>query len=139
MGVTGTGGIGWNSKPAGGMTMRFMMMVKSAENQGPPPQELMEAMGKHVQEALKFGQMIASGGLAPTGMSKRVRLERGQITVTDGPFAESKEVVGGFAIMEFDSQEKAVESALGFIELHRKHWPSWEGVSEIRQVLGPED
>jgi hypothetical protein len=116
-----------------------MMMVKSAENQGPPPQELMDAMGKLIEGALKSGQMIASGGLAPTRTSKRVRLERGQITTTDGPFAESKEVVGGFAIMEFDSQEEAVESALGFMELHRKYWPGWEGVSEIRQVFGPED
>jgi hypothetical protein len=104
--------------------MRFMMMVEAAENQGPPPQELMDAMGKLVQEALKSGQMIGSGGLAPTGTSKRVRLERGQITVTDGPFVETKEVVGGFAILEFDSQEKAVESALGFIEMHRKYWPT---------------
>ena len=119
--------------------MRFMMMVRSAESQGPPPQELMVAMGKHVQEAIQSGKMVAAGGLAPTGSSKRVRLERGEITVTDGPFAESKEVVGGFAIMEFESQEKAVESALGFIELHRKYWPGWEGASEIRQVFGPED
>ena len=119
--------------------MRFMMMVKSAENQGPPPQELMDAMGKLVQEAIESGQMVAVGGLAPTRTSKRVRLQRGQITVTDGPFAESKEVVGGFAIMDFDSQEKAVESALGFMELHRKYWPNWEGTSEIRQVFGPED
>jgi hypothetical protein len=99
----------------------------------------MDAMGKLAQEAMQSGQMVAVGGLAPTGRSKRVRLERGQISVTDGPFAESREVVGGFAIMEFDSQEKAVESALGFMELHRKYWPSWEGSSEIRQVLGPED
>jgi hypothetical protein len=121
------------------MTMRFMMMVKSAENQGPPPQELMDAMSMLAQEAFKSGHMVTTGGLAPTRASKRVRLERGQISVTDGPFAESKEVVGGFAIMEFDSQEKAVESALGFMELHRKYWPNWEGTSEIRQVFGPED
>jgi hypothetical protein len=120
------------------MTMRFMMMVRSAENQGPPPQELMDAMGKSAREAMESGQMVALGGLAPTGSSKRVRLERGVITVTDGPFAESREVVGGFAIVEFDSQEKAVESALGFMELHRKYWPGWEGASEIRQVFGPE-
>jgi hypothetical protein len=65
------------------MTMRFMMMFKSAENQRPPPQELMDAIGTLVQEALKSGQKVASGGLAPTGTSKRVQLERGQITVTD--------------------------------------------------------
>jgi hypothetical protein len=116
-----------------------MMMVKSAENQGPPPQELMDALGKLAQEAIESRQMVAVGGLAPTGTSKRVRLERGKITVTDGPLTESKEVVGGFAIMQFDSQERGVESALGLMELHRKYWPSWEGSSEIRQVLGPED
>jgi hypothetical protein len=116
-----------------------MMMVKTAENQGPPPQELMDAMGKLVEEATRSGQMIAGGGLAPTATSKRVQLARGQITVIDGPFAESKEVVGGFAIMEFKSYEEALESALSFMELHRKYWPSWEGVSEIRQVFGPEN
>jgi hypothetical protein len=119
--------------------MRFMMMVKSAENQGPPPQELMDAMGTLVAGAYKTGQMIATGGLAPTATSKRVRLSHGQIAVVDGPFAETKEVVGGFALMEFKSHEEALESALGFMELHRKHWPSWEGVSEIRQVFGPGD
>jgi hypothetical protein len=116
-----------------------MMMVKSAENQGPPPQELMDAMGKLVTEAMGSGHMVAVGGLAPTATSKRVRLSQGQITVVDGPFAETKEVVGGFALMEFKSHEEALESALGFVELHRKHWPSWEGVSEIRQVFGPEN
>jgi hypothetical protein len=121
------------------MTMRFMMMVKSAESQGPPPQALMDAMGKLVEQATGSGQMLATGGLAPTATSKRVRLERGKITVTDGPFTEAKEVVGGFAIMEFKSHEEALESALGFMELHRKHWPGWEGVSEIRQVFGPEE
>jgi hypothetical protein len=121
------------------MPMRFMMMVKSAENQGPPPQELMEAMARLVGEATRSGQMLAGGGLAPTATSKRVRLSRGQITVIDGPFTEAKEVVGGYAIMEFKSQEEALQSALDFMELHRKYWPSWEGVSEIRQVFEPED
>lgn len=119
--------------------MRFMFMVKSAENLGPPPKELMDAMGKLVEDATKSGQMIAGGGLAPTAMSKRVRLSRGQITVTDGPFTEAKEVVGGYAVLEFKSNEEALESALQFMELHKKYWPSWEGVSEIRQVFGPED
>ena len=119
--------------------MRFMMMVKSAENQGPPPQELMDAMGKLVAEASKSGQMVATGGLAPTATSKRVRLSQGQLTVMDGPFIETKEVVGGFAIMEFGSHQEALESAFAFMELHRKYWPGWEGVSEIRQVFGPEN
>jgi hypothetical protein len=121
------------------MTMRFMMLVKSAENSGPPPKELMDAMGKLVEDATKSGQMIAGGGLAPTAMSKRVRLSRGQITVIDGPFTEAKEVVGGYAVLELKSNEEALESALQFMELHKKYWPNWEGVSEIRQVFGPED
>ena len=119
--------------------MRFMMMVKHAENSGPPPKELMDAMGKLVEEAFKAGTMILTGGLAPTAQTMRVRLARGRVTATDGPFTEAKEVVGGFAIMEFKSKEEATEAALHFMELHKQHWPGWEGESEIRQIFGPED
>jgi hypothetical protein len=98
----------------------------------------MDAMGKLAEEAIKSGRMLASGGLAPTATSKRVRLSHGQITVIDGPFTEAKEVVGGFAIMEFSSHEEAIQSAKEFMELHKKYWPNFEGVSEIRQVFGPE-
>jgi hypothetical protein len=59
--------------------------------------------------------------------------------VLDGPFAEAKEVVGGFAQFEFKSKEEAIEAAVRFMELHKKHWPGWEGETEIRQVFGPED
>jgi hypothetical protein len=121
------------------MTMRFMMLVKSAENSGPPPKGLMDAMGKLAEEAVKSGAMIESGGLAPTVMSTRVRLSRGQITKTDGPFTESKEVVGGFAVFEFKSKKEAIESAVDFMELHKQHWPGWEGETEVRQIFGPED
>jgi hypothetical protein len=121
------------------MTMRFMMLVKSSENSAPPPKELMDAMAKLSEEAVRVGTMVASGGLAPTAMSTRVRLSRGQVTVLDGPFAEAKEVVGGFAQFEFKSKEEAIEAAVRFMELHKKHWPGWEGETEIRQVFGPED
>jgi hypothetical protein len=123
----------------GDVTMRFMMMVKSAENSGPPPQELMDAMAKLTEEAAKSGTMVAAGGLAPTAKSTRVRLSRGQVTVIDGPFTEAKEVVGGYAVFDLKSKEEAIEGALRFIELHKKYWPGWEGESEIRQVFGPED
>jgi len=119
--------------------MRFMMLVKSAERAGPPPKELMDAIGKLAEEAVKAGTMIESGGLAPTAMSTRVRLLRGQITATDGPFTESKEVIGGYAVFEFKSKEEAIESTLRFMELHKKHWPGWEGETEVRQIFGPED
>jgi hypothetical protein len=116
-----------------------MMMVKHPEPSGPPPKELMDAMAKLTEEAVKAGTMVASGGLAPTAASTRVRLSRGQVTAIDGPFTEAKEVVGGFAILEFKSKEEALEGARAFMELHRKHWPGWEGETEIRQIFGPED
>jgi hypothetical protein len=121
------------------MTMRFMMMVKTAESNGAPPKELMDAMAKLTEDANKTGTMITSGGLAPMSMSTRVRLSRGQITTTDGPFTEAKEVVGGYAIFELKSKEEALEGAQRFMELHKKHWPGWEGETEIRQIFGPED
>jgi hypothetical protein len=119
--------------------MQFMMMVKHAENSGPPPKEFMDAMAKLGEEAVKAGTMIASGGLAPTAKSTRVRLSRGQVTAIDGPFTEAKEVVGGYAVLEFKSKEEAIESAKHFMELHKKYWPGWEGETEVRQVFGPED
>jgi hypothetical protein len=119
--------------------MRFMMLVKSAENSGPPPKELMDAIGNLGEEAVKSGAMLLTGGLAPTAMSTRVRLSRGKITATDGPFTESKEVIGGFAVFELKSKKEAIESALGFMELHKQYWPGWEGETEVRQIFGPED
>jgi hypothetical protein len=119
--------------------MRFMMLVKHAENSGPPPKELMDAMEKLSQEAVKEGTMVASGGLAPTAMSTRVRLSRGQVTTIDGPFTEAKEVVGGYAVFELNSKKEAIEGAVHFMELHQKHWPGWEGETEVRQIFGPEE
>ena len=119
--------------------MKFMMLVKHAENSGMPPQELMEAIGKLSAEAVKAGTMIASGGLAPTAQSTRVRVSGGQIQLIDGPFTEAKEVIGGYAQFELPSKEEALKGAVEFMELHRKHWPGWEGETEIRQMFGPED
>jgi hypothetical protein len=116
-----------------------MTLVKSAENLGPPPQEFTDAIEKQIADAIKSGQMVIGGGLAPTATSKRVRLSQGKITVIDGPFTEVKEVIGGFAIMEFKSHPEALESALANMELTRKYWPTWEGVIEIRQVFGSEN
>jgi len=119
--------------------MKFMMLVRHSENSGQPPQELMEAIGKLGEEAVKAGTMIATGGLAPTAQSTKVRISGGQIQVIDGPFTESKEVIGGYAQFELPSKEAALKGAMEFMELHRKHWPQWEGETEIRQMFGPED
>jgi hypothetical protein len=114
--------------------MRFMMIVKAAENSGPPPKELMEAMEKIGEEATKAGEMIESGGLASTATGTRVRLAGGKLAVTDGPFTEAKEVFGGYAVFELKSKKEAIERTVRFMELHKQHWPGWEGVTEIRQV-----
>jgi hypothetical protein len=119
--------------------MKFMMLVK-AKNQGPPPPALMEAIGKLTEEDAKAGRKIlASGGLAPLAQGASVRITKGELTVTDGPFTEAKEVVGGYAQFELSSKQEAIDGAVRFMELHRKHWPEWEGETEIRQMLGPED
>ena len=118
--------------------MRFMMIVKHAEKQGPPPQQLMDAIAQLAEEATKAGTMVGSGGLGPTAQGARVRLSGGQVTVTDGPFTEAKEVVGGYAQFELTSKEEAIESAVRFMELHKRYWPGWEGETEVRQMFGPE-
>ncbi len=118
--------------------MRFLMMVKHAEKfSGPPPEELMEEIEKLTQKTPSA--MIASGGLAPTAASAKVRVSGGKLDTIDGPFAEAKEVVGGFAIMEFNSKQEALEATVTFMDLHRKYWPGWEGETEVRQIFGPED
>ena len=119
--------------------MRFMMIVKHAEKQGPPPKALIDAIAKAAEEAAQAGAMLGNGGLAPTAQGARIRLSAGKVTVIDGPFAETKEVIGGYAQFELKSKEEAIESAVQFMELHKKHWPGWEGETEVRQMLGPED
>jgi hypothetical protein len=119
--------------------MRFMMLVKSAENSGPPPTPLMDAIAKLAEQEVKAGRMLGSGGLAPTAQSVRVKLSRGRVTVVDGPFTEAKEVVGGYAQFEFKSKQEATEAAVLFMELHKKHWHGWEGETEVRQIFGPEE
>ena len=119
--------------------MRFLVMVKCPEDAGTPPRELIEAIGKMSGEATQSGKMISTGGLAPTAASSKVRISCGRLSVIDGPFTETKEVAGGYAIMEFASKAEAIENAREFMELHRKFWPGWYGETEIRQMLGPED
>lgn len=119
--------------------MRFMTLVKSGEKSGPPPAAFMEAMVKLSEDAAKGGALLEAGGLAPITMSKCVRLSQGRVRVIDGPFAETKEVIGGFALFEVESQQEMIDATVKFMELHRDHWPGWEGETEVRQIFGPSD
>jgi hypothetical protein len=118
--------------------MRYMMMVHTDENftnAGPPPKELFDRIGELAADLAKTGKLVSSGGLQHSSSGAQVRLSKnGKITVTDGPFAEAKEVVGGFAIIEASSKAEAIEHARRFMELHRDTWKGWEGVSEIREM-----
>ena len=114
--------------------MRFMSMVKSKETNGPPPKELMEAIAKLGEEGFRSGSLVQVGGLLSTAKGARVRVAGGKLSVTDGPFAEAKEVIGGYAVYEVASREEAIARTKVFMELHSKHWPGWEGEAEIRQI-----
>src|SRR5271168_1161202 len=119
--------------------MRYMMIVKHAEDQGAPPRELLDAIAKLVEEEANSGKVVGSGGLGPTSMGARVQLSRGQVAVIDGPFTEAKEVIGGYAQFELKSREQAVQSAVEFMELHKKYWPGWEGETEVREMYSPQE
>ncbi len=117
--------------------MRYMMIVKGDENfaeSGPPPMELMEAIGKLGEEATKAGKMVSMGGLHHSSKGATVRLKGGKLITTDGPFTEAKEVIGGFTILNLASKEEAIQEAIKFMELHRRLWPTWEGVTEVRPM-----
>jgi hypothetical protein len=117
--------------------MRYMMIVKHAEKQGMPPKPLMDAIAKLSEESVRAGTMLGTGGLLPSEQGARVRLSGGKVTVHDGPFSEAKEVIGGYAQFELKSREEAIEGAVRFMELHRQHWPGWEGETEVRPMMEP--
>lgn len=119
--------------------MKYLMFIRHSESyrESPPPAALMEAMGKFVEKSFKDGTLVDTGGLLPSKDGLRVRLEKGKIKVVDGPFTESKEVIGGWAIVNAASKAEAIRMATDFMELHRKHWPEFEGESEVRPMFEP--
>jgi hypothetical protein len=116
--------------------MKYLMLIKHAEStRGEPiPQALMDAMGNFVAQSFKSGVLKDTAGLKPTAEGFRVRSSGNRLKVTDGPFTESKEVVGGYALVEVASREEALQLARDFMELHRVHWPTFEGECEVRPV-----
>jgi hypothetical protein len=108
--------------------MRFLSVYKTPERAAPPSPEEMARMGKLVEEGMKAGFLLAVEGCMPTALGARVRLSNGKVSVTDGPFTESKEVIGGLAILQADSKEAAIELARNF--LHQ----AGDGECELRQL-----
>jgi len=119
--------------------MRYMVFVKMAPDVGEAPPALFEAMDAEMGRAFADGSMILAGGLGGGEQVVELRLAEGAITTTDGPYAEAKEIVGGFSIVEARTQEEAVEGARRVLELHQQHWPGWNGAVEVRPIWGPDN
>jgi hypothetical protein len=118
--------------------MRFMMIVKADRNYeagAPPKPELMAAVGKLSEEMIKAGVLLDIGGLLPTSKGALINVRKGKLTVTDGPFSEAKEVIGGYAVLQCKSKEEAIERGRRFMQLHADVLgPSYDGELEIRQM-----
>ena len=119
--------------------MKYFTFIRHSEKyrQAGPPAALMQAMDKFVGDSMKNGTFVDGGGFKESKEGFRVRLANGKLSVTDGPFTESKEVIGGWAIIKADTREQALAIAREFMELHRKHWPGFEGESEVRPMFEP--
>lgn len=117
--------------------MKFLMLIKASEKfeMKDIPQALFDAMDKHVAAGFKSGVLKDTAGLKRTSEGFRVRQSQGKITVTDGPFTEAKEVVGGYALLEVSSREEALKEAQAFMELHLRNWPAFEGECEVRELM----
>jgi hypothetical protein len=116
--------------------MRFLSMIRIDEKTAKPPTErLMTEMGRLIVEMTKAGVLIDTAGLRPTSEGVRLRLRGGKLSTIDGPFTETKEVIGGYAMLEAASKKEAIEHTRRFLELHGDEW---DLECEIRQLDGPD-
>jgi hypothetical protein len=114
--------------------MRYLCLYKPAKKEGTPPtQQEIAVMGQLIDEMTKAGVLLATEGCQPSAKGARVRLSDGSITVTDGPFTESKEIIGGFALIQVKSREEAIEWTKRFLRV------AGDGESKIRQMYDASD
>jgi hypothetical protein len=111
--------------------MKFMYIVKSGQRMG-PNSKLLEAMQKLTRREIEAGRLLDNGGLMPIEQGAQVRIADGHLHVIDGPYAEAKEVIGGYAVFELEDKKEAVALAVEFMQLHKDHMPGWEGTCEVR-------
>jgi hypothetical protein len=116
----------------GEATMRFLSMIRINENSGQQPSEqLMADMGKLIAEMTAAGVLLDTAGLRPTAEGARMRLSHGKLKTTDGPFTETKEMIGGYAMLKADSMQEALALTSRFLEVHGDEW---EIECEVRPV-----
>jgi hypothetical protein len=118
--------------------MRYLVVLESTPPATPPPAELMARIMQLGEEATRAGALLDNAGLAPSAAGAKVTASAAGVQVTDGPFAESKEMIS-YAIYDTRTKEEAVEWTSRFMTLHHDLWPGWEGESRVLQVFGPED
>ena len=111
--------------------MRVMYIMKSTQEGSPTP-EFIAAAHKLADRETKAGRMLDNGGLTPLAAGAQVRIADNRLSVVDGPFVETKEVIGGYAIFELPGKEEALASVKEFMQLHKDLMPEWEGVCELR-------
>lgn len=116
--------------------MRYMLMLKTGTEKGVPPiPELMAALGKLTEKLVKSGRLVETGGMQAAASATTLHLSSGKVTMTDGPFTEANEIVGGYAIVDVDSREEAIALGREFLEVHaRILGPSYVAESEIRRI-----
>jgi hypothetical protein len=113
---------------------RFMGFVRMEEGHANPPQALFDAMDTYIGEQAGLGHFIDGGGLFGLDDAVNFVVRKGETTRVDGPYAEAKEVVGGWALLQYDTLEEAIAGQAEFAELHAKYWPECEMVATLRQV-----
>ncbi len=113
---------------------RFMGFVRMEENIGMPPQSLFDAMDAYIGERAAKGVFLDGGGLYGTEDAVNFVVREGEVSRVDGPYAEAKEVVGGWSLLQYDSLEEAIADQQTFAELHAKHWPEATVVATMRQI-----
>ncbi|WP_306213909.1 YciI family protein [Actinoplanes sp. RD1] len=118
--------------------MRYLVLLKAAHPATPPPPELMAAIAQLGEDATRSGALLDTAGLAPSADGVRVVVGGGEVSTTDGPFAEAKEMIS-YALYDVASKEEATAWATRFMRAHADAWPGWEGEAQILRVFGPQD
>jgi len=116
--------------------MKYLMFLRSPESfrDQTPPAALMDAIGAFIARSKQAGTLVSTGGLSPSKAGLLMRSRRGKLVTTDGPFTETKEIIGGWAIVETPTRGAAITIATEFMDLHAKHWPEFECESEVRPI-----
>ncbi len=113
--------------------MRFLSLYKSVETGAPPTEAEMARMGKLIEDGMKAGFLLSVEGCLPSASGARVRLDKGRVSVVDGPFTEAKELIGGLAILKADSKEHAIRIAREFLQV------AGDGECELRQLYDADE